>query len=67
MIYDIASSQINYLQAINPRKKKKAVSLPTTEDINFDEKVNHLTWSPSMNLIAIAAGNYIYLYHPTKG
>lgn len=68
MIYDVATSQVKYLQAINPRdrRKKRATVLPTTQDINFTEKVTHVAWHPINNLVAIAAGNYIYLYHLTN-
>jgi len=68
MVFDVATSQVKYMQATNPRdrKKKKATSLPTTEDINFHEKVAHVNWHPNNDLAAIAAGNYIYLYHMTK-
>jgi len=67
-IFDVTSGQPKYLQAVNPRdrRKRKPASLPVTEDINFDEKVTHLTWSPTCDLVAVAAGNYIYLYHLTK-
>lgn len=68
MIYDLASSSVKYLQAINPRdrRKKRSTLLPTTQDINFSEKVTHVAWHPTNNLVAIAAGNYIYLYHLTN-
>jgi len=68
MIFDIATAQVKHMQATNPRdrKKKKQTSLPTTEDINFQEKVNHVAWHPNNDLVAIAAGNYIYLYHLAK-
>lgn len=68
MIYDIANSQVKYLQAINPRdrRKKRSAVLPTTQDINFTEKVTHVAWHPTNNLVSIAAGNYIYLYHLTN-
>lgn len=68
MIFDVATAQVKYLQAINPRdrRKRKQIPLPTVEDINFDEKITHLTWNPSHNLVAAAAGNYIYLYHMAK-
>jgi serine/threonine-protein phosphatase 2A regulatory subunit B len=64
-IFDIATQQAKYFQAVNPRdrRKKKQTTLPTTEDINFDEKVTHVAWHPINDLIAVAAGNYIYLYH----
>jgi hypothetical protein len=69
MIFDVASHQVKYLQAINPRdrrKKKQTSILPTTQDIDFDEKVTHMSWSPKHDLVAVAAGNYIYLYHVAK-
>jgi len=68
MIFDIATAQVKHMQATNPRdrKKKKQTSLPTTEDINFQEKVNHVAWHPHNDVAAIAAGNYIYLYHLAK-
>jgi serine/threonine-protein phosphatase 2A regulatory subunit B len=69
MIFDVATSDVKYLQAVNPRdrRKRKQTTLPVTEDINFDEKVTHMTWSPKTDLVAVAAGNYIYLYHQTTG
>lgn len=68
MIFDVGTSQVKYMQATNPRdrKKKKATTLPTVDDINFHEKVSHVAWHPNNDLVAIAAGNYIYLYHMTK-
>jgi serine/threonine-protein phosphatase 2A regulatory subunit B len=71
MIYDIAKNEPKYLQAINPRERRRrrpsvSTSLPTTEDINFNEKVTHVAWHPRTDLVAIAAGNYIYLYHLAK-
>lgn len=68
MIFDVVSNQVKHMQATNPRdrRKKKTTSLPTTEDINFQEKVSHCAWHPNNDLVAIAAGNYIYLYHMTK-
>jgi len=68
MIFDVATSQAKYMQATNPRDKKrrKQVTLPTTEEINFREKVGHVAWHPFNDLVSIAAGNYIYLYHMTK-
>jgi len=68
MIFDVVTSQVKHLQAVNPRdrRKRKPGTLPTTEDINFDEKVAHLAWSPAGDVIAVAAGNYIYLYHLSK-
>jgi len=65
MIYDISTSQTKHFQAINPRdrRKKRSSTLPTTQDINFTEKVTHVAWHPTNSLVAIAAGNYIYLYH----
>jgi len=67
MIYDLANSQVKYFQAMNPRdrRKKRSATLPTTQEINFSEKVTHVAWHPFNNLVAIAAGNYIYLYHLT--
>jgi len=68
MIFDIATAQVKYMQATNPRdrKKKKQTPLPTMDEINFQEKVSHVAWHPNNDLVAIAAGNYIYLYHMTK-
>jgi len=69
MIFDISSSSVKYFQAVNPRdrrKKARTTPLPTTQDISFQEKVTHVAWHPNNNLIAIAAGNYIYLYTLTK-
>jgi len=68
MIYDINTSQVKHFQALNPRdrRKKRSTALPTTQDINFSEKVTHTAWHPRNNLVAIAAGNYIYLYHLTN-
>ncbi|PRP88053.1 tubulin gamma chain [Planoprotostelium fungivorum] len=68
-IFDAESGIPKHLQAVNPRDKrkhKKSQSLPTTEDINFDEKISHMTWSSKSDLIAVAAGNYIYLYHQSN-
>jgi len=69
MVFDVVTSQVKYLQAVNPRDKrrrKNTNNLPVKEDINFDEKVTHLTWNPANDITAIAAGNYIYLYHLSK-
>jgi len=68
IIFDVDSGQPKHLQAVNPRdkRKKKAQSLPTTEDINYEEKITHMTWSSKTDLVAVAAGNYIYLYHQTN-
>jgi len=65
MLYDIPKAEAKYFMAVNPRdrKKRKQTSLPTVEDINFDEKITHCAWHPKNDLCAIAAGNYIYLYH----
>lgn len=58
MIFDVGTSQVKYMQATNPRDKrrKKATSLPTTDEINFHEKVSHVAWHPKNDLVAIAAG-----------
>ena len=71
MIFDLATNQVKHLQAVNPRDRRKrrqntSNNAPVTEDINFDEKVTHMSWSPSSDLVAVAAGNYIYLYHLSK-
>eukprot|EP01117_Protostelium_nocturnum_P005665 TRINITY_DN2045_c0_g1_i1.p1 TRINITY_DN2045_c0_g1~~TRINITY_DN2045_c0_g1_i1.p1 ORF type:complete len:393 (-),score=124.31 TRINITY_DN2045_c0_g1_i1:143-1321(-) len=64
VIFDVASGEPTHMQAVNPRDKRKRrnATLPVTEDINFDEKVSHITWSSKSDLLACAAGNYIYLY-----
>lgn len=58
MIFDVGTSQVKYMQATNPRdrRKKKSTTLPTTDDINFHEKVSHVAWHPNNDLAAIAAG-----------
>jgi len=61
-IFDLPSEKVQYLQAINPRdRNRKRTELPST-DLKFNEKISHLAWHPHGNLMAIAAGNYIYLY-----
>jgi len=68
-IYNASTSKVQHFQAVNPRerrKKKTQTDLPTTEDISFEDKVTHVAWHPKTNLVAIAAGNYIYLYNLTK-
>jgi len=67
-VFDVPTEQAKYMQAVNPRerRKKKSGPLPTTDAINYDEKVLYMSWHPSNNLIAAAAQNYIYLYHLTK-
>jgi len=68
LIYDIANQEAKYFMAANPRdrRKKRTSQLPTSEDMNFDEKITHVAWHPAAELVAIAAGNYIYLYHSTN-
>jgi len=68
-IYNASTSKVQHFQAVNPRerrKKKGQADLPTTEDISYEDKVTHVAWHPTTNLVAIAAGNYIYLYNLTK-
>eukprot|EP01119_Soliformovum_irregulare_P008377 TRINITY_DN214_c0_g1_i1.p1 TRINITY_DN214_c0_g1~~TRINITY_DN214_c0_g1_i1.p1 ORF type:complete len:512 (+),score=114.78 TRINITY_DN214_c0_g1_i1:51-1586(+) len=66
-VLDVTRNEIKYQQAINPRdrRRKRGGPLPTTEDVNFQEKVLHVDWNPKYPLTAVAAGNYIYLYHLT--
>jgi len=65
-IFDCATDKVNYLQAINPRdRSRKRGELPSA-DLKFNEKVTHVAWHPVNNLMAIAAGNYIYLYTLVK-
>lgn len=57
MVFDLATNQVKHLQAVNPRDRRKRrqntpSNAPVTEDINFDEKVTHMSWSPSSDLVA---------------
>lgn len=61
-IVDCGSSEVKYTQAINPRERRKKKS----DTLNFNEKILHVAWHPTSNLTAIAAQNYIYLYHLAK-
>lgn len=65
-IFDNATSEVKYLQAVNPRERKKKRSNITSDTLNFQEKILHCAWHPTTNLVAIAAQNYIYLYHLAK-
>jgi len=66
-IFDTNTSEVKYLQAVNPRERRKKKSgLNPSSELNFQEKILHVAWHPSNNLVAIAAQNYIYLYHQAK-
>jgi len=69
MIFDVITNKVKYIQATNPRdrkKKKSPVTLPTTEDIDYSSRIQHVAWNPKHDLCAVTAGNYIYLYHTSK-
>lgn len=61
-VFDCVSGDAKYLQAVNPRERRKK----KTDTLNFSEKILHAAWHPTNNLVAIAAQNYIYLYHLAK-
>jgi len=65
-IFDTNNGEVKYLQAVNPRERRKKKSGLNTDQLNFQEKILHCAWHPSNNLVAIAAQNYIYLYHQAK-
>jgi serine/threonine-protein phosphatase 2A regulatory subunit B len=65
-IFDAATSEVKYLQAVNPRERRKKKSGISADALNFQEKILHVAWHPNNNLVAIAAQNYIYLYHLAK-
>jgi len=65
-IFDNETSEVKYLQAVNPRERRKKKSNITSDTLNFQEKILHSAWHPTGNLVAIAAQNYIYLYHLAK-
>jgi hypothetical protein len=69
MMYSMFSNKLEYIQAVNPRDKKKkktgapAPAVPNLMDIDFSEKILKVDWHPTKDLCAVAAGNYIFLYH----
>jgi len=65
-IFDTANGEVKYLQAVNPRERRKKKSGISADTLNFQEKILHCAWHPVNNLVAIAAQNYIYLYHLAK-
>jgi len=65
-VFDAATDKVQYLQAVNPRDRRKVRQELPSQELKFNEKVTHIAWHPHNNLTAIAAGNYIYLYTLTK-
>jgi len=65
-LFDTTTSEVKYLQAVNPRERKKKKSGINPDTLNFQEKILHVAWHPINNLVAVAAQNYIYLYHQAK-
>jgi len=65
-VFDTATDKVQYLQAVNPRDRRKVRQELPSQELKFNEKVTHIAWHPHNNLTAIAAGNYIYLYTLTK-
>lgn len=63
-VFDTVTSEVKYSQAVNPRERRKRK--PANDTLNFGEKILHTAWHPHNDLVAIAAQNYIYLYHLAK-
>lgn len=62
-IWNLEKGNSFYFQTLDPRDTRRKPVAPTVENISFSEKVQHLATHPKSNIAALAAQNYLFLYH----